>query len=290
MAKKKTNAELTQELEKALKTIEELKASDQSGESKTTESSTSEKIIDIVYPYVDKFAQWEELKYSLRSLEKNFRGVKFRVWVVGDKPKWMSNEVNVIPATLIPGSNPPLDITNKMSLVIENKEIGEDFIWMNDDIYFINKVVLEDIKILKHQGDMSRLKIRENTLYRKNKIKTLKLLKKEKCTTWDYSTHLPFIYNKEKLKALIEKFNLKKEAYLISSLYNNYYNKDMIPLELNHERDNIKVGIYRKDPNIDRLPEFLKRKKMFNHSQTGFSDIVKQTLKSLFPDKSKFEN
>jgi protein subunit release factor A len=39
---------------------------------------TGERVIDIIYPNVEQFVQWEEMKYSIRSLEKNLIGVKFK--------------------------------------------------------------------------------------------------------------------------------------------------------------------------------------------------------------------
>lgn len=45
-------------------------------------------MIKIFYPYWAKASRWEELKYSLRSLEKNFKQ-DFEVWIVGDLPEWV---------------------------------------------------------------------------------------------------------------------------------------------------------------------------------------------------------
>jgi len=91
------------------------------------------------------------------------------------------------------------------------------------------------------------------------------------------------------MKLLIEKFNLAKNPLLISSLYHNYFFQKAIPLLLNLPTDNIKVAVYRKDPDINMLKKFLKTKKFFNHSQTGFSDAIKNILLVSFPDKSSFE-
>jgi hypothetical protein len=52
-------------------------------------------MVDVYYPYVESEAKWQELKYSLRSIEKHFP-FDFKVWLVGDLPEWITG-VNYIP-------------------------------------------------------------------------------------------------------------------------------------------------------------------------------------------------
>ena len=91
----------------------------------------NQKVIDIVYPNVAKFAHWEELKYSLRSLEKNLVGVAIRVWIVGDLPELVNDNVNHIPCDFS-GETPRIDILHKHLAVINHPDIGEEYFWMNE--------------------------------------------------------------------------------------------------------------------------------------------------------------
>lgn len=247
---------------------------------------TNKNIVDIIYPYVDE-ADWHELKYSLRSLEKNC-SFPIQVWIIGEAPKWLSKEVKVIEMAqrMV---DPACDVASKLKAVIEHPEIGENFVWMNDDIYFINKVGLEDIQILKALGDLNEIHIDENNQWRMNLKKTKEVLLELKKTVWNYSTHLPFFYNKAMLSELFEKFNLEEDPHLIATLYHNYHFSDRIPFILDVRTDNIKVASYLKDFSLEKMREFFKKKKFFNHSVEGFNDKVKLLLKENFHRKSKYE-
>jgi hypothetical protein len=42
-------------------------------------------MVDVYYPYFEREALWEELRYSLRSIKKHLR-FDYRVVIVGDLP------------------------------------------------------------------------------------------------------------------------------------------------------------------------------------------------------------
>lgn len=243
-------------------------------------------VIDIVYPYVDE-AQWHELKYSLRSLEMNC-DFPFRVWIVGDAPKWVSKEVNVIKLQQR-FVDPACDVASKLRAVIDHPDIGDNFVWMNDDIYFINSVGLEDIQFLKANGYIRETTANPADIWRVNLLKTKKVLTDLNRSIYNYSTHLPFYYNKQMMKELIEKFNLEEDPHLIATLYHNYYFSHRDPFILDVRSDNLKVASYRQDFSMIRMRDFFRYKKFFNHSEEGFNEKVKTILKTVFPRKSKFE-
>lgn len=243
-------------------------------------------VVDIIYPYIDE-AQWHELKYSLRSLEKNCDFI-FKVWIVGDAPSWLSKEVNVI-ALQQRFVDPACDVASKLKAVIDHPDVGDNFVWMNDDIYFINPVGLEDIQILKVMGLISNRKADATDIWRLNLNRTYQKLVELDKSLWNYSTHLPCYYNKQLLLELFELLNLEEEPYLIATLYHNYHFGHRIPYTLDDRTDSVKIGSYCSDFNMERMKEFFKKKKFFNHSVAGFNDKVKEILKKTFPRKSKFE-
>ena len=52
-------------------------------------------MVDVYYPFVESKAKWQKLKYSLRSIERNFP-FDFKVWITGDLPEWITG-MNHIP-------------------------------------------------------------------------------------------------------------------------------------------------------------------------------------------------
>ncbi len=250
--------------------------------------------VSVVFPYVSErehkfqsFARWMELQVTLRSMEKNFTH-PFKVVVVGDLEPWMDlDKIHFIESPR-EGANPPLDIARKMQLVIADEQVSDDFIWMNDDIVFINKVSLADIQVLKAEGQL-KLKPDAGKVYQKNKNRTIELLQSMKLPVYDYSTHTPMMYNKDRLAHLIEEFKLTEEAHLISSLYFNFHFREFVPIQMDMNTDVWKVWTFRSDANLSRLPEFMKVKKWFNYNNLGLTEPVKKILLECFPDPSSFE-
>ena len=97
-----------------------------------------------IYPYKQKSAQGDELKYSLRSLCQNFKE-DFKVVIVGDKPEWLSDNARVIAGDFDKSKNPAINVAEKLLKILKDPKIPFNFTWMNDDIYFVNTVTIEDI-------------------------------------------------------------------------------------------------------------------------------------------------
>ena len=92
-------------------------------------------MIKIIYPYINSL--WhDDLKYSIRSIEKYFKD-PYELWIMGDKPKWMNNNIHHIPYY-----NKNFKQVNKCRLFDLSQMLpeDEDIIWMNDDIYLLNDV------------------------------------------------------------------------------------------------------------------------------------------------------
>ncbi len=252
---------------------------------------TGEKVIDIIYPNTEKFVQWEEMKYSLRSLEKNLVDMEFRIWVVGDKPAWLSDEAHFIDVPCS-GKTTRLDQALKRVAVDHHPEINEEYLWMNDDIYFINPVTYADLCIPKILGD---LKSRMNqydpqTIWGSDMHATYRKLKTEKMPTLNYAIHMPYLYEKTKSKKLFQLFNLEANPFVFENLYYNLFYPHLLPYHLSlDETNNLLFCINRQNPNWNTVATQLKGKKFMNNSEAGMSDRLKKMLMSLFAEKSKFE-
>lgn len=252
----------------------------------------NERTIDIIYPNVEQFVQWEELKYSLRSLEKNLMDVKFKIWIVGELPAWINTkEVNFIPVEYS-GETPRIDILHKHLAVINHLDIGEEYFWMNDDIYLVNRVMYADMCLPVAVNDLKSnvSLLSPQTLWGRDNIRTLKLLQEEGLTTWNYGVHIPHRFEKSKLRLLIEKYNMLVDPIVLTQLYYNYWFREFHPywdtLDL---KNNQGFCINRPNPNWANIKAQLQVKKYMNNAEAGMSDDLKKLIKELFPDKSRFE-
>jgi hypothetical protein len=283
---KNTKAEILAAYNEVLKQNEGLKA-----EVPVKLADTVNKVT-VVIPFAADLAQGNELQLALRGWDQHFKE-EFNVVIIGDRTEWMNDEALTVIEHKRIGNNPPLDIVEKLLLAIESDRVTEKFIWANDDQYLISHCMLSDFETLKCSGKLGEQNF-GSTLYQKNKQRTFEALKKFGIKDpWDFSTHTPIVYEKNVLKTLFQAFNVKEEAYLIATLYFNFYFPEFVPYNsetsASLDNDNLKVGVYRQGADFDRLKKLMPRKKLINNSETGWSDQLSSILNSIFPTKCRFE-
>lgn len=221
------------------------------------------------YVYICRQGNNEELRYSLRSLEKNMP--YGNVWLIGYRPEWYRG--NFIKLEDV--SSKFENIKNCIKKITDIKEISEDFVLMNDDFFACNKIntiqvfhggLLED-KIKRYK------ELRMSSKYIRLLEITMKdLLKYGIKNPLDYDIHTPMPINKNKLK---ETFPL---AYFPRSGYGNI--ADIGGSMINDVKiysDKTKGNI-----NTKKLPDFI------STEDQSFVKI-KPMLESLFSIPSKFE-
>lgn len=91
---------------------------------------------DLVYPVKNA---GEELRYSLRSVARNARGLYGRVWIVGDRPDWAVN-VGHIEAAGRPGSGRGGDVRAKIAAACAHPDVADTFLLMHDDYFLVDPV------------------------------------------------------------------------------------------------------------------------------------------------------
>lgn len=246
--------------------------------------------INICIPHVENLAQWVELKYALRSIHKNYKG-DVRIWIVGDKPKWLSKAANFIKVPHS-GKSPRPDVIEKIKAVIAHEGISEEFFWSNDDIYFINPITYADLCINKVIGDLESkvARINHKSVYTEDVKNTYKTLQKHGLPTLNYSTHLPYRFEKSKMSELITLFNLEETRLLPENIYFNLYHSAELPYHLSLENTNcLLFSINRPEPNWHLVEMNLLSKKWMNNSEAGMSLKFRKLLERLFPDPSPWE-
>jgi hypothetical protein len=90
--------------------------------------------IDIVYP-VKRGNANEELRYSLRSVEKNVPHRK--IWTIGYNCGWTQNIGHI---TYHQGQNVRLNTTQAMKLACFDPDISDPFLYWNDDYFCMKQI------------------------------------------------------------------------------------------------------------------------------------------------------
>lgn len=230
--------------------------------------------LDIVYVVKDA-AYNDELRYSLRSVEKNFP--HHRVVFIGGKPMGLHPDYQIIMNQK--GDTKWDKVRTMLELVGKNDNLTEDFVLFNDDFFILKPV--ENFRNCRY-GTLTQLCHRierknfgKPTGYTKSLARTIKALENNGLTTLNFELHIPMALNRKKLLETIESFPDTKGT---RSLYGNMYfsKKDTKPLK--------DVKIYDQDSLPKEDQTFLSTE---DHSfATGRAG---RFIKKMFPDKSRWE-
>lgn len=246
-------------------------------------------VTTIAIPYVKDLAQGIELRMALRSIAKHIRA-QVNVVIIGDREPWMVEDELIL--TVIEhersSDNPQIDVIEKLKMAIASPMVSDNFIWSNDDIYFVSPVTLADIEVLKAKETLNPSLF--GGIYAANMQRTVDLLTNANLPIRNFATHTPVMYNKEMLVELFERFpELAAGGYLLSSVYFNYHYPDHVAQELDWLKDNWQVPVVKKEPNRVMFDAIIAKKKWLNNAESGYSDFLRDTLLELFPDASPFE-
>jgi len=253
----------------------------------------TEDLIHIVIPYRHASAKGDELIYALRAWQKFFP--LSRIVIIGDiHPKLDQNSIEYIPFKET-SKNPQINTAAKMLAIIESKVVPDYFIWSNDDIYPVTTLTISEIDLITAEGPL-KARGSDGGLFRKNSARTVAALKKEGITDgFDYVTHTPVGFWKDKLRDVIKKFGADKEGHLIATLYFNYVWNGHRPVIIdngvnpNHKGTQSYVACVFNGKVSDRkLEQAFSERKFINHNDAGYEKVL-PFLKKLFPKKSSFE-
>ena len=187
--------------------------------------------MDIVYT-VKQSDTNEELLYSLRSIANMPHD---RVYMIGGCPKFINRD-NVTWISTPAQDTKYKSTTMNLQVAVSLNELSEDFIWMNDDFYILQKIQDPVKELNLMQGTIKQIvqsfldRNRRLTKYMYGAQRTMLYLNsigfKDPI---GYELHTPFIYNK---KRVIEMFKLSgiKDVPILHkrSVYGTLYMKNSV--------------------------------------------------------------
>ena len=243
--------------------------------------------LDFVYLYVEGPARGDELRYSIRSVFKNYLGPA-RIWVVGDKPDWYTGLHIPLKRMRKQPGRARLDRAKKFyHIATEVSEIQDRFVAMQDDIYLVSPVSYYDLNRRWINGTpltpekIARWHPRDG--YQKQKKNTaIKLYEKGVEYVSDYSTHTPKFYYKEDLARVIDTFDALKEPLVCTILYDNAIQRVDRPFPIQPFR----VRLKSKSHSAENLMIQCKGKLFLNHLDSSWTDETRLALETMFPSKS----
>lgn len=188
-------------------------------------------MIDVVYPIRNKPSYWKdnELKYSLRSVEKHLTNVR-NVWIIGRLPEGITNVMH-IPAK-DPFNIPDTNILHKTLIACQRAEISDPFLFMNDDHYLLQDFDAEFFPNF-YMGTLEEFVARRGSdPYGHRARHTLAYLQAKGLPTKYFDVHYPILYKKQGfIDHVVDSIKHEKSGYILKSLYGNGMNLEGTPID-----------------------------------------------------------
>lgn len=231
---------------------------------------------DIVY-VLGNGSHWQdnEIRFSLRSIVKYFD--VGTVFIVGEYPKWMREAVHIpYPDET---QHKQKNVHAKLRAAIRDERVGDPFVLMNDDFYFLEHV--EEI-LCYSRGTMQEMIDRhpvKSGYYYQSQTATQDALKRAKVKEpIDFGVHAPIVYQKEKLLEAI-RFAEKNHAFMLRTVYLNLFGS--VPVKV--------MDFKAKGLNEMALQLHQSREFFSSDDSLVYEAHFRNWLKTKFPKVSRFE-
>lgn len=244
--------------------------------------------MDVVY-VLGNGSRWKnnEIRFSLRSIEKNLTGVG-NVFIVGVKPDFLQNVIHIEADDIFePGINADGNIITKVLAACNDERLSDDFLFINDDHLVLKPTPIWTVEAL-HKGNMERYEEDYWKLnYWRTRLKrTMETLVERGLPAYHFDCHTPIIFNKEKFKEVMAGFDYQSDIGLtMKSLYgNSVYNTNKIRVKLSDQKKTIF-----KNYKLDEIEQRLKRCRFMSFNDDGLNKALIRWLAKTFPTKSGYE-
>jgi hypothetical protein len=239
------------------------------------------KTVDIVYPLAEGLSHFrnQELKYSLRSVEKYVTGFR-NIYLIGFKPPFINDKIIHVMQEDHPYHCKERRIMEKFLFACSIPGISDKFLMFNDDYFFTKPVDATKIPFY-NKGNLynSFIKRKPGNLYRQSLENTYNALTEKEFETRHFDVHYPMYYDKKKFPEVMAMYDWNIRAgYVVKSLYAN----------------SLKIkGAYRADCKIQKshdkkeVLERIKDTDMFSTAEISRAIIT--ILNDFYPDKCSYE-
>lgn len=242
-------------------------------------------MIDVVYKlgYNCEWGDFEELRYSIRSVEQNFKDLG-KIYIVGYRPRWIQNIIHI---HALDGykQNKDANLINKLTLASVHPDISDQFINISDDQYFMNTTTVDELQYpLIDNSHIQFIPGAPLNRWQQRLKRTINVLNENKLKHDCYEAHTPYLLNKKDYMQTVFKYDYGHDiGYCGNTLYFNTINAK--------GRVITKKDLYRVTSAY--MYEDLKNKlacvKFLNHTNKGLNEHLKKIIQEKFPRPSRFE-
>lgn len=232
--------------------------------------------IDVMWP-LGTGSKWQdnELRYSIRSVVKYFEPLG-RIYVVGTKPKWLSDEAVFIPAEDKRRVNKDVNIIQKVLLACA-AGISQKYLFINDDQLLLRPAGVKDFPPL-HCGEIRP----GSNDWMKRLFRTKQALERHGLRVLHYEAHAPQIHDRDAFQEVFTKKvrYWKPPGVTINAAYFGVTQPDN-PV---HE-----TGRHRRYPPKKDIVEWADGLYTLGYSDPQLTKEFKAWLTERFPDRTRYE-
>jgi hypothetical protein len=232
--------------------------------------------MDVVY-IVKEEKNYDELKYSLRSIERFMEGID-NVYIIGPQPKWLGYKAIHFYFEDNPAYNKERRIMEKIKFACSLDMISENFVLMNDDYFLLSPLSVDDIKY-QHSGLLKNVYIGkpDTSKYRRALSNTEMALCRKGLDCKHFDVHTPIVYSKKLFTAVMNMYHWDTPySFVVRSLYCN-----TLKIEGELIKD-VKLRESFTEDQILGLP-------MFSSGIFNFQANMINYLDKMFPEPSSYE-
>jgi hypothetical protein len=179
----------------------------------------------IICPWLYVDEAWDELRWSLRSIDKFFTDKECPIYVMGNQaPKWLK-----------PGGLVQFVKIDEYAKSREDGlwmawqkglQIAEKVIWTNDDIYLLKKTNWEDFEVALTEGTLDEseeaFRASGNIWRRYLGDACAELRKRGHKPVWRFATHTPYLFEREKSLEIMKEFHVPFKGAWETLYYNHH--------------------------------------------------------------------
>jgi hypothetical protein len=235
-------------------------------------------VIDIIIP-LGTGSRWQnnELRYCLRSIEMYLTGYN-NIYIVGEKPDWIQNVIHLPFDEKRSNRFKERNILKKVLYACTDQFLSNEFLLFNDDHFLLTHI--EACKFPIHHKQLLVKCLASRKEHEPYYITIQNTLHEIGNNAFNYDTHCPIIINKELFDNVLLFDWDKSFGYCLKTLY-CYAN-------------NI-TGEYYPDCKINsaisfaEIKEAIKYRLYFSMGDSALRGGIKDVLKELYPNKSRYE-
>ena len=222
----------------------------------------------IVFPWHADQARWQELRFSLRSIEKHFEDKKCPIFVFGTRRPGFISE-----------SDPRVQYRGAYTYseaLSQGVQVAQKVAWWNDDLVLLKPTTWADCSIpyyIKHIGeDFLKNAAANSNPWREGCLRVLRQLTHMGIKDQQvYSTHLPYVWDRLKALEVFEKFGIWEKFPMELAMFHMFpEGSKLLTTERTHDLPN-------------GTAQFL------NYTDRHLTDAFKEELMRLFPEPASWE-